>query len=345
MSLIASVGNMSRLHDGPIIDDDLYVILVDISANSLTVLVSLFGMLTNGVNILIFLRQGFSEQVTITLLALAVSDMMALMVNSIPNLVFFIALKLFGVALFSDEITYVTTGTLHLAFVRVTGWLTAFITFERCLCVTLPLHVRSAVTKRRVTFVVIAIYIFSFSCLAPTYYTTYYNWSYLPHMNSSYLILMDTDHRVVLDHMSFIIGNVFPAIASFSIVLLSTVFLSIGLISSKTFHKHHTKQLSVATDKFQRITRKKIKIIKLTSLLALIFIVTFTPTIIFTVWIACDPGFSATGFNSNFFKVAFSFSFLMESLNSSLHVFPYYSMSTNYRTRFKPSFSCFFTNT
>ncbi|XP_059178757.1 uncharacterized protein LOC131957924 [Physella acuta] len=337
MSLIYSVN--ITLADVPIVDNTLYPILINIIANVLTVLVSIFGILTNAVNILIFLRQGFIDQVNITLLALALSDLLALMAISVPTLVFFMAYKLFDVILYSGEISYITAGTVHLIFVRVTGWLTAFITFERCLCVTLPLHVKSLFTKQRVTCVVVTIYVFSFACLAPTYYTTRIISSYLPQINRSYLILVYTDDRAIIDHVTFIVGNVFPVMASFSIVVLSTIFLVVGLVRSTTFSTHQIQQLTT-NNKIQVISRKKIKIIKLTSSLALIYIVTFTPTIIFTVWTIRDPGFSVTGFNRNFFNVAFSFSFLMESLNSSLHIFPYYSLSAKYRTSFRTLFTC-----
>ncbi|CAG5115105.1 unnamed protein product, partial [Candidula unifasciata] len=37
------------------------------------------------------------------------------------------------------EVTYLTSGIPHVTFTRVTGWITALITLERCLCITAPL--------------------------------------------------------------------------------------------------------------------------------------------------------------------------------------------------------------
>lgn len=40
------------------------------------------------------------------------------------------------------EFQYLTGAWPHVAFTRVTSWITAFITLERCLCITMPLKVR-----------------------------------------------------------------------------------------------------------------------------------------------------------------------------------------------------------
>lgn len=44
------------------------------------------------------------------------------------------------------EIAYLSSGIPHTTFTRVTGWITALITLERCLCITAPLKVGSYCT-------------------------------------------------------------------------------------------------------------------------------------------------------------------------------------------------------
>lgn len=40
------------------------------------------------------------------------------------------------------DIHYLVTGMPHTLFTRISGWITAFITLERLLCIALPLKVR-----------------------------------------------------------------------------------------------------------------------------------------------------------------------------------------------------------
>lgn len=39
------------------------------------------------------------------------------------------------------EFQYMTTGMLHATFTHISGWVTALITAERCLCIIAPLKV------------------------------------------------------------------------------------------------------------------------------------------------------------------------------------------------------------
>lgn len=42
------------------------------------------------------------------------------------------------------EVLYLTAGMGHLTFTRVSSWITAIVTLERCLCVIAPLQMRFA---------------------------------------------------------------------------------------------------------------------------------------------------------------------------------------------------------
>ncbi|KAK0045256.1 neuropeptides capa receptor [Biomphalaria pfeifferi] len=109
--------------------------------------VCVFGITSNILNILVFVRQGFQDGVNITLAALAVSDIGALMafqayiINYNPlielkNLVY--RKTLFGFLALC----------VHQYFIKTSAMIIALASLERCMSVTLPLSVKLIFTRK-----------------------------------------------------------------------------------------------------------------------------------------------------------------------------------------------------
>lgn len=72
---------------------------------------------------------------------LAVSDIGCLLTLIWINICCTPAFITADLAFDSVELQYLTSGIPHTVFSRITGCITAFITLERCLCITAPLKV------------------------------------------------------------------------------------------------------------------------------------------------------------------------------------------------------------
>ncbi|CAG5116583.1 unnamed protein product, partial [Candidula unifasciata] len=102
-------------------------------------IISMCGIACNVVNILVFCKQGFSETTNISYTALASSDLLSLMIS--------LCLSIFWNPLLLNSrlpIVFLDIQTVFLVlpyacFSKITGLVTAFATFERCLCVVWPL--------------------------------------------------------------------------------------------------------------------------------------------------------------------------------------------------------------
>ena len=58
-------------------------------------------------------------------------------------------------------------------FQKTTAWITAFISFERCLCVVFPLKIKAIVKRRRTVGVIVIIFVLSVLLLASISFYTY----------------------------------------------------------------------------------------------------------------------------------------------------------------------------
>lgn len=80
-------------------------------------------------------------------LALSVSDLCCLVTLSLMNIGFTPDVVEADLPFDPKEVVYLVAATPHFTFSRVTSWITAFITMERCLCVLVPLKVVLAVLQ------------------------------------------------------------------------------------------------------------------------------------------------------------------------------------------------------
>lgn len=78
---------------------------------------------------------------------LAVADLCSLMALIWTNICYAPLIKTADLTFEAEELHYLTSGWPHVAFTRVSSWITAFITFERCICITMPLKVRCIAFK------------------------------------------------------------------------------------------------------------------------------------------------------------------------------------------------------
>lgn len=78
-------------------------------------------------------------------IGLSVSDLGSLTSMILTNVFYTPAVSIEDLPFEPLGVIYLTNALPHLTFARITSWITAFVTLERCLCITAPLKV---VTQR-----------------------------------------------------------------------------------------------------------------------------------------------------------------------------------------------------
>ncbi|XP_005111723.1 adenosine receptor A1-like [Aplysia californica] len=298
-------------------------------------LLSLFGVASNLINIVVFAKQGFQDSMNISLMGLAVSDLCSLL----PT----IWLSLCANPLFyNSELPFdprnmvnVTGAVPHIIFFKIATFITAFITFERCLCIVVPLKVKTIITPGRTKTIIISIYIGMSVLVIPYCLGNRLEWVFDFNKNATVLITTFTAERDMLETITFLTQGVFATTFSFVFVICCTIVLIVKLKSKTKWRKATVAKSDRASG---GVGVKDQKVVKMVTLIAVIFIVCAVPSTLLFLYMVIDPSFRIGGVYGNVFLVLWSSSYLTETVNSSVNIFVYLKMSSKYRAVFLKTF-------
>ncbi|XP_005107909.2 adenosine receptor A1 [Aplysia californica] len=231
------------------------------------------------------------------------------------------------------DVQYLTAGWPHLTFTRITAWITAFITFERCLCIALPLKVKTLITPKRVAIVIVSLFVILIASVSPVYYANRIGPKFLPARNKTVIGLVFTHDREEVEEISYAVNNVLVPFGAFLVVIVCTVILVVKLRG-----KTKWRNKSVSAGKSDNFTSRDQKVAKMVMMISTLFIICFTPISISFIGMTIEREISIHGRYRNLFIVLFSFGYILESANSALNIFIYYEMSSKYRTVFDQTF-------
>uniref|UniRef100_A0A2C9L920 G-protein coupled receptors family 1 profile domain-containing protein n=1 Tax=Biomphalaria glabrata TaxID=6526 RepID=A0A2C9L920_BIOGL len=314
-----------------LIDDETLRIIILVQYCTISTIINICGIASNIVNIIVFFKQGFKEAMNISLVGLALSDLFSLFFLQWENICFSPMLQEADVPFFSLEVQYLSGGWPRMCCLRITAWITAYITFEKCLCIAVPLKVRLILTPKRTFIIIICIYLIIMAAVSPIYYTTRLVYKFFPSRNRTQLGIGFTEDRVSIDGVLFITNNVFLPVTAFVTVAVCTFILTFKL-------NRKAKWREVSTTKTEHMSIKEKQLMKMVILISAFFIGCFSPNAIVFFWMAKEPEFNIAGKYENIFIAVFDYCFLLESLNAALNTVIYYKMSSKYRQIFRGMF-------
>ncbi|KAK3752623.1 hypothetical protein RRG08_008766 [Elysia crispata] len=228
-----------------LISKEIRDIIIIINMAILCQALSVFGVFANIINIVVFIKQGFQDAMTVTLTGLAVADLgiatCAVWLSICYNPLF----QQLELPFLPLQIVYLTAGLPRLSCSRVSSWVLALATFERCLCIAMPFKVREIITPGRSLAFVIGVFITMTASVAPIFYTSRTAQKFDEVANRSYLVLSFTEDREKVDSIAFAIGVTF-SVCSFVAVAVCTAVLVYSLNKTSKW-----RESAMATDKEQ----------------------------------------------------------------------------------------------
>lgn len=295
--------------------------------------IAITGIITNVINLCIFSKQGYENTMNICLAGIALSDICTLLAMIWYDICVSPLWENSETSVLFSEVLYLTAGWPNCIFARITCIVTVFITIERYLCVVTPLKVKNIITRTRTIIVVILIFLSQMLTTFPTYYSTYIDWKFVPHRNRSMLGLHRIPNWEQMENVSFVLQATMQA-GSFTLLIFFTVLLVVSLR-----RKSEWRQSSSSEAQKGSISTRDRKLVRMVVLIAMILIICFTPGMICFSAMAFEPGLIVGGVYDHVFFVVGSFTFICQTINSSVNLFVYYSMSSNFRFTFHETFS------
>ncbi|GFN84705.1 chemosensory receptor a [Plakobranchus ocellatus] len=355
-----------------IVSDRVRDIFVIINMAILAQGISIFGVIANIINIIVFTKQGFGEAMTVTLTGLAVADLGTVICQVWLSICWnpWFDFKRLNLTFRPLQIVYLSAGHPRLASVRISAGLLAWATLERCLCITLPFKVREIITPFRSKVVVIALFIFNTASAVPFYYTSRIVPFFDSAFNRSYLILAFTNDRQEIDSVSFAFSVSltvcsFVAVAVCTIVLVYTLdkaskwresvtahsdvarqeksasLQSAPLEGSEAERRHEqntqsmyaiSKSTEVIKKSKQAASNKNKRAAKMVSIISTIFIVCSLPNTLNQLVMSMVPEYAKNGSYENINQTFWSLGYMTETVNASINIFMYFTMSSKYRS-------------
>ncbi|KAK6965095.1 growth hormone secretagogue receptor type 1 [Biomphalaria glabrata] len=295
-------------------------------------LISLSGLWTNAVNIVVFSKQGLKNSMNLSFFLLAITDLLGLLTQLFHNFCLNPYVTLIDAPVNFMEIQFLTAGSPNACLVRITGWITVYITGERCLSIAFPLKIKQIVTFERTAVIMFFIYIVNLAAIAPLYFGAYFTWKIQAGRNATVLgVGYTNDIQIILD-----LVYIFMATLTLLAFLSAIVLTSILVVSLK--QKSKWRQASTYDKDQGGLSSKDKKTIRMVIVVASVLIVCYTPSSINSIVSPLVPGYTINGHQSNSFEAAWSFAFLLHSFNSSVTMVLYYRMSSKYKATFHKMF-------
>lgn len=197
------------------------------------------------------------------------------------------------------------------------------------------MQVKTIITPKRVTIIIVIIYIVLIAAVAPVYFVTSYGLKFSPARNKTILGLIYTADRQNVETATHALNNVIIPFGAFVTVIVCTVVLVLSLKVKTDWRKKST--VHGQTD---NLSNRDQKVSRMMAMISTIFIACFFPVSVFVVAIITVPQLSLDGAFANTLISLGSMAFILESTNSAINIFIYYHMSSRYRAVFRQLMSC-----
>ena len=245
------------------------------------------GIIGNILIVLVYTKLGFSETIHISYTALAVSDLLCVVFAVLNGVcqsnVLEPVFERYNLKVNMQDLAVFIGSRPHVVFSRITALLTAWISVERCLCVTFPTKIKSIITRNVTVGTIVSIFVLGLCPMVLLIYTrTRFEWQFDSHTNRSTLFITVGRDLINFRNMAGIVlyGFLYP-ICSWVIVIICTTFLSIRLKQSSKWRKLNasvtaTDVAGTGTNQRQ-LSTKESRVIKTVVIVASVFLFCSVP--------------------------------------------------------------------
>ncbi|XP_059155128.1 uncharacterized protein LOC131940485 [Physella acuta] len=314
---------------------DLLEIIIDQWVN---LLVCLIGIVANIIEICVFTKQGFKDTVNISMTFIAFWDLLRVTFGACQRLHGPISFFSPTFATVWQNYTLFKLSYIHNISSNISYLLGAYIALERCLCVGMPLQVKFIITVKVTIAVCAIISIVVFSSLFPLFFIYEPAWVYNENSKTFVFVNQVTEfyrtYGARYVEASAPLGFLYPTL-SLTIMVTSTLIIWYHLHKSTSCRSNQVSNYI----KFQPpLDKKEKQVLKMLLVIIYIYILNLIPRV--TNYIA--KMLNVQYYNGNFIKTPYwiivYLAYLLDFVNSTVHLFVFYAMSSKFKNTFRRIF-------
>lgn len=318
-------------------------------------LVSLFGLITNFINTVVYWKMGIKDSTTVMLFSLSVVDFaysLLILTSSLSVLIeemcpFVSVLDLVSFSSYGLNQLREKVYTLSIT-------ITVFLSLERCYCVLFPFKFRIVFTKSRSVKAIACVVFICGTLLVPDYITQGLAWRNDSRFTAFRLLLRRTEDRFSFTiFKDFLLSVVWPVVASVTVTACAIVltariqawgrFRHLWLSPHKQereVQKHEKSSISKTT-----LSKQDSRLCKTVFVIDAIFIACNVPkcTMFFNSVLKVytkEISFDGSNKYQNLWKVIITLIYVFESINTAFNFLVYISSSAKFRTVCRDMFYC-----
>ena len=354
MALANSSGVLSQ--DSDFFSEELNTIKIFVYHLWLCILI--FGLASNTINIVVFVKIGFRDNVTVTLLFLSLSDLFNLMLNC-PVIV----------ARFMEKnhpnhdwpfdplILYFGIYWWAYIFYDYSSFVSVFLALVRCACVSRPLRFKSMFTISRTVTILGVLFLVAVTLRAPVLTVFRLSWEVNPLTNSTFRSIQFVDNFNEIYKANDIINRNIVSWVAYIIAITCVIVLVSKLQAASRFRhslqnsasgfpkndestlQNNKTEVSKNQKSFNKMSSKDLKVVQSVTLICVIFILSQMPFQIISLTRLLDPEFSVLNRKEQAYSFAAHISSTFGLVNSSVNIFVHYNFNARYRDTFLFFFS------
>ena len=307
----------------------------------------LFGCIANITNIVVFLKTGVKDNVTVLLLSLSVSDL-AFLALITPSMSAFII----------DGHIWPSPWPFHKHLLMFSVYWPAFTAYDlsafisvslgviRCACVAIPLKFKRVFTKSRTIKWVFFLVVLVISLRLPVLTIFRITWRTDPRTNISALYLASVN-RESMSRINDILNRGFLIWFNYLTMITCVIVLSYKLYQASKIRQDCTVKRPQLTDHAsnevvtQRMATKDLQVVKSVILVCSIFIMSQLPFVMFSATRLIYPKFDGHTSLEYLFGIVSQISNTLSYINASINIFVYYNYNSRYRSVLISTFAVF----
>ncbi|GFS23521.1 chemosensory receptor A [Elysia marginata] len=293
-----------------------------------------FGLVTNIINIVVFLKAGANDNVTILLIALACSDLVFLVLISMHACGFLLLylVKLKHWAVHPELVVFLLFWPANTAY-DISSFNAVSLGVIRCACVAMPLRFKLVFTKSRTIkwslFLVVLAVLLRIPML--TIYRVAWRTDPATNLTSAYRLSVNS---VEMSRINDILNRGIMQYLAYIIMVTSVIVLSFKLYQASKMRQRCTTKSPQALDKpvTQGMSARDMQVVKSTVLVCSIFILAQLPYIVSSTIRLINPEFDADKKEAMLSYIVMQVSLTFYQLNASINIFVYYNYNSKYRS-------------
>ncbi|GFR95099.1 peptide receptor GPCR [Elysia marginata] len=301
--------------------------------STLWVVTTLFGLVSNAINIVVFLKAGAKDNVTVLLLSLAVSDLVFLILIS-PHTC---TLMIMGLApaytwTFDKRIPYTLFYWPSFTAYDVSSFISVSLGLIRCACVAMPLKFKLVFTKSRTVKWVVFLVVLAVSLRSPVLSYVRFSWRTDPMTNKTVAYLKYVNMIPML-RVNDILNRGLVIYLCYG-----TMVACVAVLTFKLYQAAKTRRDCLKTSQTsdqQGLSSKDLQVVKSVVLVCTIFVLFQIPGLLTSTVRLVNPEFSEGGRFVFVFGMISQVNLSCTCLNASVNIFVYYNYNSKYRAVFR----------